>query len=135
MAIPVAPVVDDSPVDAFAQYNETIPPVVGADSEPLPVPPVATTDPVPPAPLVIAAEPEPLPVPPVVVAEPVTGAVPSSMAELMTWLTKHAPSGKEGIDRINGIVARHGLVALGQLTKRADLIPQIYVDMVKEFGE
>ena len=56
----------------------------------------------------------------------------------MTWLTKKAPSDDAGrakrLEQINGIVARHGLVALGQLQKRLDLIPQVYADLVKELG-
>ena len=65
--------------------------------------------------------------------------VPATLAELMTWLTKKAPSDDAGrakrLEQINGIVARHGLVALGQLQKRLDLIPQVYADLVKELGQ
>ena len=130
MAIPVAdPVEQPEPV----MVDDESPAAVFGASEPVelpsdpvevpPAPPVA--DPVPPAP-------EPLP--------PVTAAdgVPATLAELMTWLTKKAPSDDAGrakrLEQINGIVARHGLVALGQLQKRLDLIPQVYADLVKELG-
>jgi len=161
MAIPVADpvVVDECPGDStctdqgcphhYADEPESPAAVFGA-SEPVEVPTVAVevpTEPVevPPAPPI--ADPVP-PAPPVVTADPVppapaplptvTAGVPATLAELMTWLTSKAPSDDAGrakrLEQINGIVARHGLVALGQLQKRLDLIPQVYADLVKELG-
>jgi len=142
MAIPVAdpvaqpePVVDtESPAAVFgAPETVEVPPVV---AEVPPAPPIA--DPVPPAPPVVAADPvppAPAPLPPVTAA----AGVPATLAELMTWLTSKAPSDDAGraarLEQINGIVARHGLVTLGQLQKRLDLIPQVYTDLVKELGQ
>ena len=111
--------------------------------EPLPTPPapeslpvVTVADPVPPAP-------EPLPVPPAPVPlPPATDAIPTTLAEFMTSLTKYGPKDPSNKDecaahvaRVNEIVARHGLVSVGQLAKRLDLIPQVYADLVKELGE
>ena len=140
MAIPVAdPVVDtESPAEVFGATEPVeLPP------EPVEVPPAPPiADPVPPAPeplsVVTVADPvppAPTPLPPVAAA----ADVPATLAELMTWLTKKAPSDDAGrakrLEQINGIVARHGLVALGQLQKRLDLIPQVYADLVKELGQ
>ena len=158
MAIPVAdPVVtetDECPGDSTCtdqgcphHYADTESPaaVFGAP-EPVEVPPVAVdvppiADPVPPAPPIadpVPPAPEPLPptpLPPVAAAD----GVPATLAELMTWLTKKAPSDDAvraaRLEQINGIVARHGLVTLGQLQKRLDLIPQVYADLVKELGQ
>lgn len=132
---------DESPAEVFGA-----PEPVELPSEPVelqtvtvevpPAPPVA--DPVPPAPPVVAADPvppAPAPLPPVTAA----GGVPATLAELMTWLTSKAPADDAGraarLDQINGIVARHGLVTLGQLQKRLDLIPQVHADLVKELGQ
>lgn len=154
MAIPVAdPVVDDecsvylgyqSAEELAAEANTESPAEVFGAPEPVELPPVAVevppappiADPVPPAPAplppVVAADPAPAPLP------PVTTGVPATLAELMTWLTSKAPSDDAGraarLAQINDIVARHGLVALGQLQKRLDLIPQVYADLVKELG-
>ena len=108
-----------------------------------PLPVVTVTDPVPPAPPVVAADPvppAPAPVPPV--AAPATGAIPTTMADFMTSLTKYGPKDPSNKDecaahvaRVNEIVARHGLVSVGQLAKRLDLIPQVYADLVKELGQ
>ena len=130
MAIPVEqpePTTDDeSPAEVFGASEPVELPTVAVELptvavEVPPAPPVV--DPVPPAPA-------PLP--------PVTAGVPATLAELMTWLTSKAPSDDAGrakrLEQINGIVARHGLVALGQLQKRLDLIPQVYADLVKELG-
>lgn len=137
MAIPVAdpveqpePVVDtESPAAVFGASEpvEVPPEPVELSPEPVEVPPVVAADPVPPAPA-------PLPPTPVAAAD----GVPATLAELMTWLTSKAPSDDAGraarLAQINDIVARHGLVALGQLQKRLDLIPQVYADLVKELG-
>lgn len=145
MAIPVAdpaPVVTDtdepeSPAAVFGAIDDHTPPA----PEPLPV----VTDPVPPAPAplppVVAADPvppAPAPLPPVAA----TGAIPTTMAEFMTSLTKYGPKDPSNKDecaahvaRVNEIVARHGLVSVGQLAKRLDLIPQVYADLVKELGQ
>ena len=81
------------------------------------------------------AAPAPAPLPTVTAA----AGVPATLAELMTWLTSKAPSDYAGratrLEQINGIVARHGLVTLGQLQKRLDLIPQVYADLVKKLGQ
>lgn len=111
---------DESPADVFgAPATVEVPPVA---VEVPPAPPIA--DPVPPAPA-------PLPT--------ATTGIPATLAELMTWLTSKAPSDDAGraarLEQINGIVARHGLVTLGQLQKRLDLIPQVYADLVKELGQ
>ena len=151
MAIPVAdpveqpePVMvdDESPAAVFGasepvelpSYPVEIPPApepLPVVTAPSPLPPIA--DPVPPAP---APAPAPAPLPPTPVAA--ADGVPATLAELMTWLTKKAPSDDAGrakrLEQINGIVARHGLVALGQLQKRLDLIPQVYAELVKELG-
>ena len=146
MAIPVAdpvehpePVVDDeSPAAVFGAPDPVeIPPA----PEPLPV--VAAPDPVPPAPPVVAADPvPPAPAPLPTVAAPATGAIPTTMADFMTSLTKYGPKDPSNKDecaahvaRVNEIVARHGLVSVGQLAKRLDLIPQVYADLVKELGQ
>ena len=110
----------------FIIQSEPLPPI--ADPvlpAPAPLPPATPiADPVPPAPA-------PLPT--------TTTALPATLAELMTWLTSKAPSDDAGraarLAQINGIVARHGLVALAQLQKRLDLIPQVYADLVKELGQ
>ena len=148
MAIPVAvtdeqesPATDEpeSPAAVFGAIDDHTPPA----PEPLPV--VTVADPVPPA---------PAPVPPVVAADPLppapaplptvaaTGAIPTTMAEFMTSLTKYGPKDPSNKDecaahvaRVNEIVARHGLVSVGQLAKRLDLIPQVYADLVKELGQ
>ena len=98
-----------------------------------PAPPIA--DPVPPAPAPLP--PAPAPLPPVAA----TGAIPTTMADFMTSLTKYGPKDPSNKDecaahvaRVNEIVARHGLVSVGQLAKRLDLIPQVYADLVKELG-
>lgn len=113
---------DESPAAVFGAIDDHTPPA----HEPLPV--VTVADPVPPA---------PAPVPPVVA----TGAIPTTMAEFMTSLTKYGPKDPSNKDecaahvaRVNEIVARHGLVSVGQLAKRLDLIPQVYADLVKELG-
>ena len=133
MAIPVA-VTDEqeSPATVFGApapaplppAPEPLPVVTVAD----PVPPVVAADPVPPA---------PAPLPPVAA----TGAIPTTMADFMTSLTKYGPKDPSNKDecaahvaRVNEIVARHGLVSVGQLAKRLDLIPQVYADLVKELG-
>ena len=119
---------DESPAAVFGATEPVELPPVAADVPPAPEPlPVVTVaDPLPPA---------PAPLPPVAAAD----GVPATLAELMTWLTKKAPSDDAGrakrLAQINGIVARHGLVALGQLQKRLDLIPQVYADLVKELGQ
>ena len=110
---------------------ESLPIVTVADPvppAPAPLPPVVGVDPVPPA---------PAPLSPVTA----TGAIPTAMAEFMTSLTKYGPKDPSNKDecaahvaRVNEIVARHGLVSVGQLAKRLDLIPQVYVDLVKELG-
>ena len=71
-----------------------------------------------------------------------TGAIPTTMADFMTSLTKYGPKDPSNKDecaahvaRVNEIVARHGLVSVGQLAKRLDLIPQVYADLVKELGQ
>ena len=139
MAIPVAdPVVteadaveagvDESPAAVFgAPDTVEIPPA----PEPLPV---AEPTPPAPAPLPPAAD----PVPPA----PAPSAIPTTMAEFMTSLTKYGPKDPSNKDecaahvaRVNEIVARHGLVSVGQLAKRLDLIPQVYADLVKELGQ
>lgn len=150
MAIPVAdPVVNDEQPEPTTD-DESPAAVFGAPEpvevppEPMEVPPAPPiADPVPPAPA-------PAPLPPVVAADPVPPApaplstvtaagVPATLAELMTWLTSKAPADDAGraarLEQINGIVARHGLVTLGQLQKRLDLIPQVYADLVKELGQ
>lgn len=143
MAIPVAdpveqpePVMvdDESPAAVFGASEPVELPSepVEVPPEPVEVPPAPPiADPVPPAPEPLTA---PAPLPPVAAAD----GVPATLAELMTWLTKKAPSDDAGrakrLEQINGIVARHGLVALGQLQKRLDLIPQVYADLVKELG-
>ena len=143
MAIPVAdpaPVEgDECPGDSTCTdqgcphhyADDESPAAVFGAPEPVEVPsapPIA--DPVPPAPELLTA-----PLPSVAAAD----GVPATLAELMTWLTKKAPSDDAGrakrLEQINGIVARHGLVALGQLQKRLDLIPQVYADLVKELGQ
>ena len=144
MAIPVAdPAVDDEcPGDAtctdqgcphhYADEPESPAAVFGAsdpvETPPAPLPPVVAADPVPPAPATL---------PPVAA----TGAIPTTMAEFMTSLTKYGPKDPSNKDecaahvaRVNEIVARHGLVSVGQLAKRLDLIPQVYADLVKELG-
>ena len=155
MAIPVVdPVVDaECPGDSTCphHYADESPAAVFGAPEPVELPPVAVevppvvaevppappiADPVPPAPPVVAADPvPPAPAP----LPPVTAGVPATLAELMTWLTSKAPSDDAGraarLEQINGIVARHGLVTLGQLQKRLDLIPQVYADLVKELGQ
>ena len=141
MAIPVEqpePVVDtESPAAVFGATEPVEVPSVAVEVPPVAVevPPIA--DPVPPAPepLPVVTAPAPMPPTPVAAAD----GVPATLAELMTWLTKKAPSDDAGrakrLEQINGIVARHGLVALGQLQKRLDLIPQVYADLVKELGK
>ena len=127
----------ESPAEVFgAPDSVEIPPA----PEPLPV--VTVADPVPPAPAPLP--PEPLPVPPAPAPLPpvaATGAIPTTMAEFMTSLTKYGPKDPSNKDecaahvaRVNEIVARHGLVSVGQLAKRLDLIPQVYADLVKELG-
>lgn len=132
---------DESPAAVFGASEPVEVTTVAVEVPPFaaevpPAPPIA--DPVPPAPPVVAADPvppAPAPLPPVTAA----ADVPATLAELMTWLTKKAPSDEAGraarLAQINGIVARHGLVALGQLQKRLDLIPQVYADLVKELGQ
>ena len=148
MAIPVADPVeqpepvtvdDESPAAVFGAPETVEVPTVAVElpPEPVDVPPAPSiADPVPPAPPVAdPVPPAPEPLPPVTAAD----GVPATLAELMTWLTKKAPSDDAGrakrLEQINGIVARHGLVALGQLQKRLDLIPQVYADLVKELGQ
>ena len=136
MAIPVA-VTDEqeSPATVFGAPDPVeIPPA----PEPLPV--VTVTDPVPPAPPVVAADPVP-PAPAPLPTVAATGAIPTTMADFMTSLTKYGPKDPSNKDecaahvaRVNEIVARHGLVSVGQLAKRLDLIPQVYADLVKELG-
>lgn len=157
------PVSDESPADVFGAVPpapESIPvaeivavgdsPIVAEQtsgglslgfiiqSEPLPV--VTIADPVPPAPAPLppVADPAPAPAPAPLPTVATTG-VPATLAELMTWLTSKAPSDDAGraarLAQINDIVARHGLVTLGQLQKRLDLIPQVYADLVKELGQ
>ena len=155
MAIPVAdPVVavtDDEAHEALtaelgcdpAYYDEPeSPAAVFGEIPPAPAPlPVATVaDPVPPAPVVAADPVPPAPAPLSPVAA--TGAIPTTMAEFMTSLTKYGPKDPSNKDecaahvaRVNEIVARHGLVSVGQLAKRLDLIPQVYADLVKELGQ
>lgn len=96
--------------------------------------------PLPPAPEPLPVPPAPAPLPPV--TAPATGAIPTTMAEFMTSLTKYGPKDPSNKDecaahvaRVNEIVARHGLVSVGQLAKRLDLIPQVYADLVKELGQ
>ena len=120
---------DESPAAVFGAPEPVEVPTVAVEIPPAPEPlPIA--DPVPPA-----HEPLTAPLPPVAAAD----GVPATLAELMTWLTKKAPSDDAGraarLAQINGIVAHHGLVALGQLHKRLDLIPQVYADLVKELGQ
>ena len=142
MAIPVA---DPAPVVTDTDEPESPAAVFGA-SDPVEVPPAPpAADPVevppaPPAPLPPAADPvppAPAPLPPVTA----TGAIPTTMADFMTSLTKYGPKDPSNKDecaahvaRVNEIVARHGLVSVGQLAKRLDLIPQVYADLVKELG-
>lgn len=138
-----------------AYYADESPAAVFGASEPVELPPETVEVPtvavdVPPAPPIAdLVPPAPAPLPPVVAADPVppapavvptaTAGVPATLAELMTWLTSKAPSDDAGraarLEQINGIVARHGLVTLGQLQKRLDLIPQVYADLVKELGQ
>lgn len=139
---------DESPAEVFGASEpvELPPETVEVPPEPVEVPPATVdlppappiADPVPPAPPVVAADPmppAPTPLPTVTAA----AGVPATLAELMTWLTSKAPSDDAGraarLAQINDIVARHGLVALGQLQKRLDLIPQVYADLVKELGQ
>ena len=159
MAIPVAEpvVVDECPGDStctdqgclhhYADEPESAATVFGA-SDPVEVPPapeslpvVTVADPVPPAPEPVAdpVPPAPAPLPPVTAQA--TGAIPTTLAEFMTSLTKYGPKDPSNKDecaahvaRVNEIVARHGLVSVGQLAKRLDLIPQVYADLVKELG-
>ena len=160
MAIPVAdPVVvaDECPGDStctdqgcphhYADEPESAATVFGA-SDPVEVPPapeplpvVTVADPVPPAPEPVAdpVPPAPAPLPPVTAQA--TDAIPTTLAEFMTSLTKYGPKDPSNKDecaahvaRVNEIVARHGLVSVGQLAKRLDLIPQVYADLVKELG-
>ena len=155
MAIPVAdPVVadvDECPGDAtctdqgcphhYADEPESPAAVFGAvPPAPESLPVVTVADPVPPAPVVAAdpVPPAPAPLPPVTA----TGAIPTTMADFMTSLTKYGPKDPSNKDecaahvaRVNEIVARHGLVSVGQLAKRLDLIPQVYADLVKELGQ
>ena len=93
---------------------------------------------VPPAPEPLPVPPAPAPLPPVAA----TDAIPTTLAEFMTSLTKYGPKDPSNKDecaahvaRVNEIVARHGLVSVGQLAKRLDLIPQVYADLVKELGQ
>ena len=157
MAIPVAepvPVVADA--DLGADYSEELPvsdepesavAVFGAIDDhtppaPEPLPVVTVADPVPPAPESLPVPPAPAPLPPTPVTAPATGAIPTTLAEFMTSLTKYGPKDPSNKDectahvaRVNEIVARHGLVSVGQLAKRLDLIPQVYADLVKELGQ
>ena len=162
MAIPVADTVvaDECPGDSTctdqgcphhcADEPESAAAVFGAIDDhtqptppaPEPLPVVTVADPVPPAPepLPVPPAPEPLPVPPA--PAPATGAIPTTLAEFMTSLTKYGPKDPSNKDecaahvaRVNEIVARHGLVSVGQLAKRLDLIPQVYADLVKELGQ
>lgn len=102
-----------------------------------PLPPIA--DPVPPAPAPLPPVADPVPPAPAPLPTVATTGVPATLADLMTWLTSKAPSDEAGraarLEQINSIVARHGLVTLGQLQKRLDLIPQVYADLVKELGQ
>lgn len=151
---------DDTPCacpagDAYRTEAES-PATVFGTPDPVEVPPapeslpvVTVSDPVPPAPAplppVVAADPvppAPAPLPPVtVMPTPAQSAIPTTMADFMTSLTKYGPKDPSNKDecaahvaRVNEIVARHGLVSVGQLAKRLDLIPQVYADLVKELG-
>lgn len=145
---------DESPAAVFGASDPVEVPPTPPAPEPLPVvtvadpvppapeslPPVGVADPVPPAPesIPVVTPPAPAPLPPVAA----TGAIPTTMADFMTSLTKYGPKDPSNKDecaahvaRVNEIVARHGLVSVGQLAKRLDLIPQVYADLVKELGQ
>ena len=148
MAIPVAAIVTDtdepeSPADVFGAPDpvetppapEPLPVTTVAD--PVPPAPESVADPVPPAPAPLP--PAPAPLPQATVTAP--SDIPTTMADFMTSLTKYGPKDPSNKDdcaahvaRVNEIVARHGLVSVGQLAKRLDLIPQVYADLVKELG-
>ena len=128
---------DESPAAVFGAIDDHTPPA----PEPLPV--VTVADPVPPAPAPLPPVADPVPPAPAPLS-PVaaTGAIPTTMADFMTSLTKYGPKDPSNKDecaahvaRVNEIVARHGLVSVGQLAKRLDLIPQVYADLVKELGQ
>lgn len=153
MAIPVAApvVIGADPASEDGDYTVEVPisdepespaAVFGAvPPAPEPLPVVTVADPVPPAPPVVAADPVP-PAPAPLPTVAATGAIPTTMADFMTSLTKYGPKDPSNKDecaahvaRVNEIVARHGLVSVGQLAKRLDLIPQVYADLVKELGQ
>ena len=148
MAIPVAdpaPVGDECPGDATCtdqgcphHYADESPAAVFGAPDPVEIPPAPEpiADPVPPAPAPLPPAPATLP------TVAATGAIPTTMADFMTSLTKYGPKDPSNKDecaahvaRVNEIVARHGLVSVGQLAKRLDLIPQVYADLVKELGQ
>lgn len=143
MAIPVADpvVVTDEQESPAAVFGAPDPVEIPPAPEPLPV--VTVADPVPSAPPIVAADPvppAPAPLPQATVTA--TGAIPTTMADFMTSLTKYGPKDPSNkyecaahVARVNEIVARHGLVSVGQLAKRLDLIPQVYADLVKELGQ